>query len=90
MKTELVTNFKRQATKIIAKLQRSSQPIAITEHGQKTAYLLGVRAFEKLTARMKILESIARGEKAIQEKRTLSQSEAKKKMKRWLYGLSPL
>jgi prevent-host-death family protein len=84
MKTELVTNLKRQATKIIEDLGRSSSPIVITEHGRKAAYLLSVRAFEGLQARMRILEAIARGEKAVQEGRVMSHAQAKRKMKRWL------
>ncbi len=84
MKTELVTNLKRQATKIISSLERSSRPVLITEHGRKAAYLLSVEAFEGLQNRMKILEEIARGEKAIQEGRVITHHEAKRKMKRWL------
>jgi len=84
MKTELVTNLKRQATRIIADLEGSSLPILITEHGRKAAYLLSPQAFEGLQNRMRILERIARGEKAIQDGRILSQTQAKKKMKRWL------
>jgi len=84
MKTELVTNLKRRATQIIGGLGNSSSPIVITEHGRKTAYLLGVRAFEGLQSRMKILEAIARGERAVQEGRILSHAQARRKMKRWL------
>ena len=84
MRTELVTNLKRQATKIIADLERSSSPIAITEHGRKTAYLLGARAFEGLQNRIRILEEIARGEKAVQEGRVVTHHQAKRKMRRWL------
>ncbi|MDY6930201.1 MAG: type II toxin-antitoxin system prevent-host-death family antitoxin, partial [Pseudomonadota bacterium] len=32
MKVELVTNLKRQATKILADLHLSKEPILITEH----------------------------------------------------------
>ncbi|HEX5036379.1 MAG TPA: type II toxin-antitoxin system Phd/YefM family antitoxin [bacterium] len=84
MKTELVTNLKRQATRIIGDLGRSSSPVVITEHGRKAAYLLSVAAFEGLQNRMRILEAIARGEKAIQDKRTLSHDQARRKMRRWL------
>ena len=84
MKTELVTNLKRQATKIIADLEHSGAPILITEHGRGAAYLLSVNAFERLQKRMQILEGIARGEKAIQESRTVTHAQAKRKMKRWL------
>ena len=67
MKTELVTSLKRQATRIIAKLEDDKDPILITEHGRPAAYLLAVHTFENMQTRMKILEGIARGERAIQE-----------------------
>lgn len=84
MRTELVTNLKREATKIIADLRHRSFPLLITEHGKRAAYLLSVRAFEGLQNRMRLLEAIARGEKAIQEGRVVTHSQAKRKMKRWL------
>lgn len=84
MKTELVTNLKRQATKIIGDLENTFSPILITEHGRKAAYLISVAAFESLQHRLEILEGIARGERAIQEGRVLTHAQAKRKMKRWL------
>ncbi|THB67134.1 MAG: type II toxin-antitoxin system Phd/YefM family antitoxin [Gammaproteobacteria bacterium] len=45
MKTELVTNLKRQATKILAELHESKEPVLITEHGQPSAYRLDVYTF---------------------------------------------
>lgn len=33
MKVELVTTLKRQATKILAELHQSKEPVLITEHG---------------------------------------------------------
>jgi prevent-host-death family protein len=84
MKTELVTNLKRQATKILAKLHESKEPVLITEHGQPSAYLIDVDDYEFLQSRMNILEGIARGEKAVFENRTLNQSEAIEKMGKWL------
>ena len=84
MKIELVTNLKRKATKILASLEVDRIPILITEHGKPAAYLVDVETFETLQSRLKILEGIARGEKAIQQGRTLSHEQAKKKMRRWL------
>jgi prevent-host-death family protein len=84
MKTELVTTLKRQATRILAELRRSKDPILITERGKPSAYLVDVDAFEIMQERMRILEGIARGERAILENRTSSHAEAKRKMKRWL------
>ena len=40
MKTELVTTLKRQATKILAELHESHEPVLITEHGRPSAYLV--------------------------------------------------
>ena len=84
MKTELVTTLKRQATKILAELRSSKEPILITEHGQPSAYLIDVDDYEMMQNRLKILEGIARGETAIREGRVLSQAKAKDKMSRWL------
>ncbi len=84
MKTELVTTLKRQATRVIAELNDDKTPILITEHGRPAAYLVDVDSYNAQQLRMRILEGIARGEKAVQEGRTLTQEQAKKRMKRWL------
>ena len=84
MKTELVTTLKRQATKILADLHDSKEPVLITEHGQPSAYLVDVEDYEYMQNRMKILEGIARGEKAVFEGRLYSELEAEEKMSKWL------
>ena len=84
MKTELVTTLKREATKILAELHSSKEPVLITEHGLPSAYLVDVNDYELMIERMKILEGIARGERAILEGRTLSHADAKEKFKKWL------
>lgn len=73
MKVELVTNLKRQATKILAELHRSKEPVLITEHGQPSAYLVDVQDYQFMQRRLELLEG-----------RTGSQSEAKEKMGKWL------
>ncbi|MBP7275416.1 MAG: type II toxin-antitoxin system Phd/YefM family antitoxin [Kiritimatiellae bacterium] len=84
MKTELVTTLKRQATRILSTLDEDKDPILITEHGRPAAYLVDVQTFERLQDRMRILEGIARGEKAIQDGRSCTHEQATKRMKRWL------
>ena len=84
MKMELVTTLKRQATRLIAELQEDRKPVLITEHGRPAAYLVDVQSFDDQQARMHILEGIARGERAVQEKRTLTHEQARKRLKRWL------
>ena len=84
MKTTIVTNLKREATKILAELDDDHEPVLITEHGKPSAYLVDVETYELQLQRLQIMEGIARGEKAIQEGRTLTQDEAKKRLSRWL------
>jgi len=83
MKTELVTTLKRQATKILAELHESKEPVLITEHGQPSAYLVDVKDYQLTQKRLQILEGIARGETAVLDKRTLTQTAAKAKLSQW-------
>jgi prevent-host-death family protein len=84
MRTELVTTLKRQATKLLSDLERTKEPILITQHGVPSAYLVDVETYEILQRRMSLLEGIARGERALEEGRTLSHAQAKQRMTRWL------
>jgi len=84
MRTEIVTKLKREATKILADLHLTKEPVLITEHGKPSAYLIDADDYERLQARVQILEGIARGERAILENNTLSNLEAKEAMNKWL------
>lgn len=84
MRTELVTTLKRQATDLLADVERDKQPILITQHGLPSAYLVDVETYQLQQERMAILEGIARGEMAIAEGRTLTQAQAEKRLARWL------
>ena len=84
MRTELVTTLKRKATELLSELSRDKEPILITQHGLPSAYLVDVDSFESLKRRVKLLEGIARGERAIEDGRTVSHEEAKSRMSRWL------
>jgi prevent-host-death family protein len=84
MRTELVTTLKRQATELLADVDKRREPILITEHGRPSAYLVDVASYELLQKRMKLLEGIARGEKAVEDGRTMTHAQAKKRMARWL------
>jgi prevent-host-death family protein len=84
MRTELVTTLKRQATELIDNLVRDKEPILITQHGKPSAYLMDVESYERLQARVAILEGIARGEMAISEGRTATHAQARTRMKKWL------
>jgi len=53
MKIELVTTLKRQATKILAELHDSKEPVLITEHGKPSAYLIDVQDYEMMKTEWK-------------------------------------
>ncbi|KJY68108.1 type II toxin-antitoxin system Phd/YefM family antitoxin [Vibrio nigripulchritudo] len=84
MKVELVTSLKRQATKILAELHDTKQPVLITEHGKPSAYLVDVEDYEFMQNRLAILEGIARGERALADDKVISHEEAKDKLSKWL------
>jgi prevent-host-death family protein len=84
MRTEIVTTLKRRATRILADVRETKEPVLITEHGKPSAYLVDAASFEHMRDRMTILEGIARGERAVLEGRTLTQAEARRRMKKWL------
>ena len=84
MKTELVTSLKRQATRILSELHISGESVLITEHGRPSAYLVDVDSYEFMQNKLRVLEGIVRGERAVEEGRTYSEQEAKQKMHKWL------
>lgn len=84
MRTELVTTLKRQATELLAELERDKEPILITQHGLPSAYLVDVESYQRQQERMTILEGIARGEMAVAEDRVVMHAEAKTRLGRWL------
>jgi len=75
---------KRETTEILNQLEQDREPILITQHEVPSAYLVDVEPFETLQRRITLLEGIARGEKAIEEDRSLTQKQAKQRMSRWL------
>lgn len=84
MRTELVTTLKRQATELLADIERDKEPILITQHGLPSAYLVDVESYELMQRRMTLLEGIARGEQAVAEGRVATQAQARKRLARWL------
>ena len=84
MRTELVTTLKRQATELLADIERDKEPILITQHGLPSAYLVDCETFELQQQRLAILEGIARGEMAVAQGRVVPHEEVKARLGRWL------
>ena len=84
MRTELVTTLKRRATELLDDVASSREAILITQHGLPSAYLVDVETYQTLQQRMILLEGIARGEHALEDRRVLTHAQAKTRMARWL------
>ena len=84
MRTELVTTLKRRATELLDQLEADREPVLITQHGVPSAYLVDVASYETLQRRVAVLEGIARGERAVEQGRTMTRAKAKARMARWL------
>lgn len=83
MKVEF-SDLKKQSTRLLAELKESGRAILITEHGEPSAYLVDLESYEAIQSKVRILEGIARGERALIENRTFTESEAKQEMAKWL------
>ena len=84
MRTELVTTRKRQATELLADIERDRRLILITQHGLLGAYPVDVRSCQAQQQRLAVLEGIARGELAVAQRRTVSHTQAWTRLARWL------
>ncbi|MGQ7247246.1 type II toxin-antitoxin system Phd/YefM family antitoxin [Halomonas sp. V046] len=84
MRVELVTTLKRQATKILADLHRTKEPVLITEHGQPSAYLVDVQDYEFMQRRLALLEGLSKGERAFLEGNHTAHEAARKRLQKWL------
>ena len=82
--TATLSDLLPAAREVLNAMEKRKSPMLITENGRPAAYLMDVNTYERLQKRMLLLEGIARGEKAIRDGGTVSHSEAKRRMKRWL------
>ena len=83
MRAKLSTTLKRKTTEILSDVKRDKEPIMITLHGLPTAYLVDPETYDLQQERIKLLEALLVGERAIAEGRTLTQKQVEKRLKRW-------
>jgi prevent-host-death family protein len=80
----IISELLPDGAKVLKDIKRRKTPMLITQNGRPAAYLIDFNTYERLEKRMRILEGIARGETAIRQGRSLSHSEAERRMKRWI------
>ena len=84
MRAEQVTTLKRKATEILTEVNRSKEPVLITMRGLPSVYLVDAEEYEFEQTRTKILEGIARGERAIAEGDVYTHEEVEESLAKWL------
>jgi prevent-host-death family protein len=84
MRTELVSALVENAAELISEVSAKHEPVLITQEDGPAAYLVDAQTYESMETRIRILEGIARGERAILEGRVYPHDEAKKRMGKWL------
>lgn len=64
--------------------RQSESPALVVQENGVSAYLVEAKSYEAMQKRLRLLEGLARGEKAIANGRVISHSRAKKRLARWL------
>jgi len=60
-----VSDLRRRAAKLLARIRTSEQPVVIMQRGRATAMLLGVEHYGAMKREREILRRIARGDREI-------------------------
>lgn len=62
-----ITDFRQDAARALKQVQRSAEPVIITQRGRAAAVMLSVEAFEQGERERQILRLLARGDREIGE-----------------------
>lgn len=62
-----ITDFRQDAARALKQVQRSADPVIITQRGRAAAVMLSVEAFEQGERERQILRLLARGDQDIGE-----------------------
>jgi prevent-host-death family protein len=61
-----VSDLRQDAAKLLKQLNKSDEPLIITQRGRATAVIIGVDAYEKLEHEQEILRLLAKGDREIE------------------------
>jgi prevent-host-death family protein len=61
-----VSDLRQDAAKLLKQLNKSDEPLIITQRGRATAVIIGVDAYEKLEHEKEILRFLAKGDREIE------------------------
>ncbi|HLF83074.1 MAG TPA: type II toxin-antitoxin system Phd/YefM family antitoxin [Blastocatellia bacterium] len=74
-----ISEFRANAASLVQQVQRTRRPLVITQQGRSAAVLLAVSEYEKLLAKLELLQDIHIGEAQIDGGQGITHSTARKK-----------
>ena len=77
-----ISEFRANATNLIAQVNQTKRPLVITQHGKSSAVLLDVREYEALLDRMELLSDLAEAEDDIKNKRVYANDKIKEMLRK--------
>lgn len=74
-----ISEFRANAAALVQQVQRTKRPLVITQQGRSAAVLLDVSEYEKLLAKIELLQDIQTAETQIDNQQAISHAAARKK-----------
>ena len=74
-----ISEFRANAASLVLQVQRTKRPLVITQQGRSAAVLLDVSEYEKLLAKLELLQDIHTAENQIDNAQVISHTTARKK-----------
>jgi antitoxin YefM len=74
-----ISEFRANAAALVQQVQRTKRPLVITQQGRSAAVLLDVSEYEKLLAKLEMLQDIHAAETQIDNRQGIPHTTARKK-----------
>lgn len=79
-----ISDLRTKASQIIARAQRTKQPVLVTQRGRSAIVLLDVTEYQRQQRKMALLEHIAAGKRDVAAGRVYSQEQIETDLETWL------
>ena len=74
-----ISEFRANAASLVQQVQRTKRPLVITQQGRSAAVLLDVSEYEKLLAKLELLQDVHTAEDQINSGQAITHANARKK-----------
>jgi prevent-host-death family protein len=81
---EPLSEFRKRSADFVKRLKKDKQPIVLTQHGKRAAVLMDVSEYERFTKKMEMLEDLLEAKQQVEQGKTYSMDEAKKRIENHL------